>query len=107
MLFSSRKSRKSYGGLYKNFRKIKKRKDAIKVAAILFDAGLSAISYSNSLDIEIAKLSSKLAEENLSEDEKNKIISSMDMLNEKSLTSFKNAAGTFDKIIKHRISSKR
>ena len=77
----------------------KSEQDAIKVAAILFDAGLSAISYSNSLDIEIAKLSSKLAEENLTEDEKNKIISSMDILNEKSLTSFKNAAGTFDKII--------
>ncbi|MBL7129029.1 MAG: tetratricopeptide repeat protein [Ignavibacteria bacterium] len=72
---------------------------AIKVAAILFDAGLSAINYSNSLDIEIGKLSSKLAEENLSEDEKNKIITSMDVLNEKSLNSFKNAAGTFDKIL--------
>ena len=79
--------------------KSKNESDAIKVAAILFESGLSAINYSNSLDMEIAKLSSKLEEENLSEDEKDKIISSMDKLNEKSLNSFKNAAGTFDKII--------
>ena len=72
--------------------------DAIKVAAIIFDAGLNMLSYSNSIDKEIISLYEKL-DETTSDDEKEKIKEAITNLEEKSISSFENAAGTFNKVI--------
>ena len=78
--------------------KSKSEEDAIKVAAIIFDAGLGMLGYSNSLDKEIISLYEKL-DAATSEEEKEKIKKAISDLEEKSINSFENAAGTFYKVI--------
>lgn len=78
--------------------KSKSKEDAIKVAAILFDAGLGMLGYSNSLDAEIIKLYEQYDAAS-SDEEKEKIKKAIDDMENKSINSFENAAGTFNKII--------
>jgi len=78
--------------------KSKSKEDAIKVAAIIFDAGLSMLSYSSSMDREIISLYEKL-DAATSDDEKEKIKKAITNLKEKAISSFENAAVTFNKVI--------
>ena len=74
------------------------KEDAIKVAAIIFDAGDGMLVYSASLDKETISLYEKL-DAATSDEEKEKIQKAITDLEEKTINSFENAAGTFYKVI--------